>query len=164
LRCWSFVLLGRAQECATWYRCRVNDMTLSNSASVVVHAFVGWALCAAMMGTGMATASLQNALVIHAIAAPIIFSAVSLSYFRRAGSCSPLTGAIAFVGFVIAMDLFIVALVVNQSLEMFRSLLGTWIPFGLIFASTYVTGLARAHCSHVSASRSAAQPDEPVDH
>ena len=133
-------------------------MTLSNLVPVVVHAFVGWSFCAATMGIAMATASLQNALVIHAIAAPIIFSAISLSYFRRSGSCSPLAGATAFVGFVMAMDFFIVALVVNRSLEMFRSLLGTWIPFGLIFASTYVTGLASAHRSHVSTSRSAAQP------
>jgi hypothetical protein len=35
----------------------------------------------------------------------------------------------------------VVALLINRSLEMFASLLGTWIPFALIFASTYLTGL-----------------------
>ncbi len=30
---------------------------------------------------------------------------------------------------------------INRSLEIFTSLLGTWIPFVLIFPSTYVTGL-----------------------
>ena len=49
--------------------------------------------------------------------------------------------AIIFVGFVITLDFFVVALVINQSLEMFASLLGTWIPFALIFTSTYLTGL-----------------------
>ena len=35
---------------------------------------------------------------------------------------------------------FVVALIVLGNFEMFASLLGTWIPFSLIFASTYVTG------------------------
>jgi hypothetical protein len=46
-----------------------------------------------------------------------------------------------FVGFVMAVDFLIVALLINRSLEMFASLLGTWIPFALIFTSTYLTGL-----------------------
>jgi hypothetical protein len=40
-----------------------------------------------------------------------------------------------------AMDFFVVALLVNKSLEMFTSLLGTWIPFLLIFGSILLTGL-----------------------
>jgi hypothetical protein len=48
--------------------------------------------------------------------------------------------AIIFVGFVISVDFFLVALLINKSLEMFASLLGTWIPFVLIFTSTYLTG------------------------
>jgi hypothetical protein len=39
------------------------------------------------------------------------------------------------------MDFFLVAMVINRSFEMFTSPLGTWIPFVLIFASTYLTGL-----------------------
>jgi hypothetical protein len=42
---------------------------------------------------------------------------------------------------VILVDFFLVALLINQNLEMFNSLLGTWIPFTLILASTYATGL-----------------------
>ena len=42
---------------------------------VLVHAFVGWALCAATMGIGMATTSVENALIIHAIGVPIFFTA-----------------------------------------------------------------------------------------
>jgi hypothetical protein len=45
------------------------------------------------------------------------------------------------VSFVIIVDFFIVALLINKSLDMFASLLGTWIPFVLIFTSTYLTGL-----------------------
>jgi hypothetical protein len=46
-----------------------------------------------------------------------------------------------FVGIVIFLDIFPVATVINQSFEMFASLLGTWIPWALIFLSTYLTGL-----------------------
>jgi hypothetical protein len=106
-----------------------------------LHAFVGWALCAATIGIGMAVTELDTALVVHAIAAPVFFTLVSLVYFHRFNYTTPLMTAIIFTAFVIGMDLCVVALLVNRSLEMFTSLLGTWIPFILIFLSTLVTGL-----------------------
>ena len=108
---------------------------------VLFFAFVGWALCAATMGIGMAKTSIENALIIHAIGAPIFFFIVSLIYFEKFNYTTPLQTAIIFVGFVITVDFFVVALLINKSLDMFASLLGTWIPFALIFTSTYVTGL-----------------------
>lgn len=109
--------------------------------TILVHAFIGWALCTASMVIGMATMSLQNALILHAIGAPIFFTNLSLVYFNRFNYTSPLQTALIFVSFVIVVDLFVVALMINRSLDMFTSLLGTWIPFALIFTSTYVTGL-----------------------
>jgi hypothetical protein len=38
------------------------------------------------------------------------------------------------------MDLFIVALLIEKSFAMFKSILGTWLPFTLIFLATYFTG------------------------
>lgn len=108
---------------------------------ILLHAFVGWALCAATMGIGMATMPMQTALVVHAIGAPVFFTVVSLNYFKRFNYTNPLQTALTFVGFVIAMDFFVVALLIMGSLEMFQSWLGTWIPFALIFLSTYLTGL-----------------------
>jgi hypothetical protein len=116
-------------------------MNIRKLVTIFFHAFVGWALCAATMGIGMATLGLQNALVVHAIGAPIFFTLVSLIYFNKFHYTTPLQTAIIFVVFVIAMDFFVVALLMNRSLAMFTSLLGTWIPFALIFTSTYVTGV-----------------------
>ena len=113
--------------------------------TILIHAFIGWALCAATMGLGMAFTSLENALVIHAIAAPVFFAAVSFTYFQRFGYTSPLQTAGLFVAFVIGMDFFVVALLINRSLDMFTSLLGTWIPFALIFTSTWLTGVFTKH-------------------
>ena len=116
-------------------------MSASKIAILLTHAFIGWALCAATIGIGMAVTSLENALIFHAIAAPIFFAGVSLVYFRKYNFTSPLQTAAIFTAFVIAIDFFVVALLINRSFEMFASLLGTWIPFALIFASTSITGL-----------------------
>jgi hypothetical protein len=116
-------------------------MKASTMLIIFAHAFLGWALCAATMGIGMAVTTLENTLIIHAIAAPIFFAGVSLVYFRKFNFTSPLQTALIFVLFVIAMDFFVVAMLINRSFEMFTSLLGTWIPFGLIFLSTWITGL-----------------------
>lgn len=109
---------------------------------ILVHAFIGWALCGATMWIGMANTSLLNAQIAHAIGAPIYFAIVSLVYFRLFNYTAPLQTALIFVGFVIAVDFFVVALLINRSLEMFAIPLGTWIPFALIFGSTYLTGLS----------------------
>lgn len=107
---------------------------------ILAHTFVGWAFCTASMLIGMATMSIENALIVHAIAAPIIFAIVSLVYFKLFNYTTPLQTGLIFVSFVILVDFFLVALVINRSLEMFASPLGTWITFALIFTSTYVTG------------------------
>jgi hypothetical protein len=93
------------------------------------------------MGVGIATTSLENTLIIHAIGAPVFFAVVSLIYFNKFSYTTALQTALIFVGFVIMVDFFVVALLINKSLEMFANLLGTWIPFALIFTSTYLTGV-----------------------
>lgn len=115
-------------------------MHLMKLVILLVHACIGWALCAATMGVGLATMSLQDALIIHAIGAPIIFTLVALIYFKQFNYTTPFQTALLFVGVVITLDFLVVALLINRSLEMFTSLLGTWIPFACIFASTALTG------------------------
>jgi hypothetical protein len=107
---------------------------------ILLLALMGWAACGATMGIGMALTTLKTTLIIHAIGAPIYFILLSLIYFRKFVYTSLLTTAAIFIGFVVAVDFFLVALVINKSLDMFRSFLGTWLPFILIFAATWVTG------------------------
>lgn len=114
---------------------------IGKSIIMLAHAFVGWALCGLTMGIGTALISMSTTLVIHAIAAPIIFGLISLFYFKKLHYTSPIQTAIVFVAFVVFMDVFIVALLIMKSFEMFTSILGTWLPFCLIFAATYFTGL-----------------------
>jgi hypothetical protein len=118
----------------------MGQLGLRQRAVIAGLALVGWALCAATMGFGMSLIGLQVALGIHAVAAPLIFAVISMVYFKRFAYTTPLTTATAFVAIVVFMDIVVVAMLVQRSFEMFASLLGTWLPFVLIFASTYLTG------------------------
>ena len=118
-----------------------NQMNIKKLILLLLHAFVGWLLCAATMGIGMALTTVEMALVIHAVAAPIFFAAISIVYYSKFNYTGPLATATIFVGFVMVVDFFVVGLLINRSLVMFASLLGTWIPFALIFTSTLLIGL-----------------------
>jgi hypothetical protein len=107
---------------------------------LLVLALIIWAACGAVMFAGMAFTSLNVALIVHALAAPVIAAIVSWFYFKRFHYTSPLATAVFFTSVVILMDLFVVAMLVEKSFAMFASILGTWIPFALIFLATYVTG------------------------
>lgn len=119
----------------------MQQLRLKQISIIVALGLLGWALCGAIMFIGMSVTSIEKTLIIHVIGAPVIFSLISLLYFRKFRFTSPLVTAAIFILIVILMDFFLVALVINKSMEMFQSLLGTWIPFGLIFLSTYLTGL-----------------------
>lgn len=111
---------------------------------VFIYAFIGWTLCGIVMFIGTAVTTEFIALVVHAIAAPIIFAVVSSYYFKKYDFTTPLEAAGLFVGFVVLMDFIVVALLINKSLAMFGNVLGTWIPFILIFISVYYTGKREA--------------------
>jgi len=93
------------------------------------------------MAIGAKVSSLDTTLVVHAILAPVFAAAVSLVYFKRFRSTTPLVTACFFLVFIGLVDFFVVGLAINRSLDMFRSALGTWVPFLLIFGATYLTGL-----------------------
>lgn len=108
---------------------------------VLIHAFIGWALCGATIGIGRAVTSIENTLIIHAILAPTFFTIISFFYYKKFNYTTPLQTAFIFMFFVIIMDAGLVAPVFEKSYDMFKSVLGTWIPFSLIFLSTFITGL-----------------------
>jgi hypothetical protein len=107
----------------------------------LAHAFVLWALCGAIMFIGMSIWSMETTLIVHAIGAPIIATLISLVYFRNFNYTTPRQTALIFVCFVIFVDFFLVAMVINKSFEMFKDEIGTWLPFSLIFLATYMTGI-----------------------
>jgi hypothetical protein len=84
--------------------------------------------------------SIHTTLVLHVIGAPVGFALISFFYHRRYGFTSRMQTATAFLGVVVFLDFFLVAPVFEKNYAMISSVLGTWIPFALIFAATYLTG------------------------
>ena len=111
---------------------------------VLAFALIAQMLCWGIMVIGQMVTSLENTLIAHAIGAPIIAIGVSSIYYKKFNYTTPLQTAIVFVSVVIAMDVFVVALLIEKSFEMFTSPIGTWIPISSIFLATYLTGLFAA--------------------
>ena len=117
-------------------------MSASRIAVIGIIGLVGWALCGSIVFIGREVVAIETALVVHAIGAPIIFGVLSWLYFGRFNYTTPLATATIFTGIVIGMDVVGVAVLIERSFEMFESVLGTWLPWALIFASTWLVGRA----------------------
>lgn len=107
---------------------------------ILAHAFVLWFLCGMTMMIGIPLLGESTALIVHLIGAPIFAALVSWNYFKRFNYTIPIVTAVIFVSFIIIVDAGLVAPVFEKSYAMFASAIGTWIPFALIFVSTYLTG------------------------
>ncbi|HLJ60420.1 MAG TPA: hypothetical protein VKZ50_11880 [bacterium] len=116
-------------------------MWLTKTLVILAHAVVGWALCGAIIAIGRRTTSMRTALIIHAVAVPILFGVLSFVYFSVFAYTTPLQTAAIFVAVAMLLDVVVVAHLIERNFDMFKSVLGTWIPFGLIFASTYLCGV-----------------------
>lgn len=119
----------------------VHILNIMKLVTIFLYAFIGWTLCTATMGNGLAIMPLSIALTFQTIDAPIFFMLVSVSNFKKFNDTTPMQTALLFVGIVITFDFFVVVLMIHRSLEMFTNLLGAWIPFAFIFASTSITGI-----------------------
>jgi hypothetical protein len=112
---------------------------LNQSLIILMFGLIGWALCGAIMFIGMAlTPNMQLVLIIHAVGAPLIFGLLTWIYTARFGYTKPWITAVTFLLIVVLMDFFVVSLLINRNFDMFTSFLGTWLPFLLIFSSTYL--------------------------
>jgi hypothetical protein len=107
---------------------------------LTVHGILGWALCGATIGMGRQFMSLDATLLVHAVVAPAAFGLLSWHYFTRFPGASPAATSLAFLGIVIGLDGLVVAPFIEHSYAMFRSVLGTWVPFASILIASYVTG------------------------
>jgi hypothetical protein len=118
----------------------MDPLSLKQWCIILAHAFMGWAICAVIMGVGMAVTTMPTTLILHAILGPFGFMILSIIYFKIFNYTKPLPTAMIFISFIIFMDAFIVALLILKNFTMFKSVLGTWLPFTLIFLVTYFTG------------------------
>lgn len=108
---------------------------------LLAHGLAGWALCALAMLTLLQGVSVATAVVLHAVAAPLIFAAIATHYFRPRGAREPLSVALSWAIIVAALDLVVIAGIVRHDFSMFQSVVGTWLPFLLILLVTWATGV-----------------------
>jgi hypothetical protein len=104
------------------------------------YAFVGWMLCGAIIGIGRELTTIENALIIHLIGVPVIFVVLTKMYYKKNNKLFSLQLAIFMLSLVIMMDFFVVSLMVEKNFNMFKSLVGTWIPFILMFLAVFLVG------------------------
>jgi hypothetical protein len=103
-----------------------------------MHGLVGWAICGATVAIGRQLVSMPTTLIAHAIVAPVAFGLLTWNHFRRFRDSSPGKVAVFMVGLVVGLDALLVAPVIERSYDMFRSVLGTWIPFASILAASFL--------------------------
>jgi menaquinone-dependent protoporphyrinogen oxidase len=108
---------------------------------LVMHGVVGWALCAAVRVRLIEVASVGVAHAVHAAIAPLVFACLAIHYFGARGAREPIAAALAWTAIVAALDAGIVAGVVLFDFTMFRSFVGTWLPFVLVLVITWLIGL-----------------------
>lgn len=118
----------------------MNNIDLKKAVITIIHGLIIWVLCGMTMYIGMSITTIEVALIIHAIAAPIFACLISFIYFKKFNYINPFITAIIFVAIAMLLDVFLVALVIEQSFEMFTSFIGTWLVFILIFTVTFLTG------------------------
>lgn len=100
-------------------------------------AVAGWLICGATIGIGRQVLSMQATLIVHAIVAPIAFWVLAWRYSRWFPSITAKRVSGTMFGIVIALDAFLVAPLIEHSYAMFRSWLGTWLPFTLIAVAAH---------------------------
>jgi len=110
---------------------------------LAAHAAIGWLGLTVLLAGALQVFATGAALAIHAIAAPVIFGALAVHYFRPRGAREPWPAAVATTGFVIAFDVLLGGLVLG-TLDRFSSVTLTWLPFALILVTTWIVGLVRS--------------------
>jgi hypothetical protein len=99
-----------------------------------------WGLCGAVMAIGRRIWSLDTTLHVHLAAAPAIAFLVSAIHKLLAAEFNPVLRAMVLTGIVVILDAVVVAPIFERSYAMFRSFIGTWMPFAAIFLASCAAG------------------------
>ena len=96
-----------------------------------------WGMCGAVIAVGRRIWSLQTTLYVHLVAAPVFAYVLASLHKLAAPEFDSLLRAGVMTGIVTALDVLVVAPLFERSYEMFRSIIGTWLPFAAIFLASW---------------------------
>jgi hypothetical protein len=110
--------------------------------TLIVFALGLWAACGGVIAIGRRLRSLDTPLRVHLVAAPVLAFLVAAAHRELAPTFDPLLRAAAVTILVMLLDALVVAPLFERSYAMFRSLIGTWLPFAAIFAACWAGGVS----------------------
>lgn len=102
---------------------------------------IAWAVCGSVMMVGRRLWGLETALRVHLAAAPIIAFLVSSIHTLLAPGFGTVLRAGVMTGLIMLLDAAVVAPLIERSFAMFRSVIGTWLPFVAIFLASLAAGI-----------------------
>jgi hypothetical protein len=108
--------------------------------TLAIYALVGWAICGATVTVGRPLVSMHATLLIHAVVAPAAFGLLTGRYYKRFPQALAAGTSLKIVGIVVGLDALVVAPFLERSYAMFRSVIGTWVPFASILVTSYLVG------------------------
>ena len=109
--------------------------------SLIVLALALWAACGGVIAIGRRVWTMQTTLVVHLCAAAAFAFAAAAAHKLMAPDFDIVGRAAAMTGLIIALDALVVAPLFERSYAMFRSALGTWVPFAAMFLACWVAGV-----------------------
>jgi menaquinone-dependent protoporphyrinogen oxidase len=136
------------------------DHPAHSLARLGAHGFVGWALAAGLLAILLRFVSPAVSVAVHDVAAPVIFTLVSLHYFRARGAREPLFTAASFTVFAALFDVLLAGGASMRGLSTLASLTGTWLPLLLVFLATWATGSLVAMIPAAKPARKSARHQE----
>ena len=109
--------------------------------SLVALSLIVWAACGGVIAGGRRVWTMQTTLVVHLFAAAAFAFAAASAHAWLAPDFDPVVRAAAMTALIVALDALVVAPLFERSYAMFRSALGTWIPFAAIFLASWAAGV-----------------------
>ena len=100
-----------------------------------------WMACGGVMAVGRRIWTIDIALRVHLAVAPAVAFIVSAVHKMLAPEFDSVLRALAITGLVVLLDAVVVAPLFERSYAMFRSFIGTWLPFALIFLASWAAGI-----------------------
>jgi hypothetical protein len=107
---------------------------------LIVLAVLLWAACGQVIFIGRKLWSQETTLRVHLVIAPLLALLVAAVHKELAPAFDPLLRAASITIVVMLLDALVVAPFFERSYAMFRSLIGTWLPFVAIFAACWIAG------------------------
>jgi hypothetical protein len=109
--------------------------------AVIVCGLILWAACGGVYAMGREVWPGEMPEVVRLAVAPAIAAGATLADELVAPGVDALMRAAAFTLIVAALDVVVLAPLVDGDRGMFRSALGAWLPLTAIFAASLFTGL-----------------------